>query len=77
MDKQHFKDVVDVLRGHVTVDISIAGISGQVKELYDFGEELRESFNDNNGRQSVFDVSIAVKTMYKKLLGDNNNYDTQ
>ena len=77
MDKQHFKDVVDVLKGHVTVDISIAGISGQVKELYEFGEELREMFNDNNGRQSIYDVSIAVKTMYKKLLGGYNNYDTQ
>ena len=66
MDKQHFKDVVDVLRGHVTVDISIAGISGQVKELYDFGEELRESFNDKNGRQRVLDVCIAGYTMYNK-----------
>ena len=34
-------------------------------------------FNDNNGRQSIYDVSIAVKTMYKKLLGGYNNYDTQ
>ena len=33
--------------------------------------------NDNNGRQSIYDVSIAVKTMYKKLLGGYNNYDTQ
>ena len=77
MDKQHFKEVVDVLRACVTVDISIAGISGQVKELYEFGEELREMSNDNNGRQSIYDVSIAVKTMYKKLLGGYNNYDTQ
>ena len=71
MDKQHFLDVVRVLKSYCTLDINIAGIGGQVEELGNFVNELRDIFVDNN-KQSPYEVSICAKTMYNKHLGENN-----
>ena len=76
MDVQHLYDVVSILKDKLILDINIAGIGGQVKELYEVANNLRNMFTDGK-MQSIYDVSITVKTMYKKYLGGYNNYDTQ
>lgn len=72
MDKDHLFNVVKSLKGHCTIDLNIAGIGGMVKELGYLADELRELFKDN-AQQSIYDVNISVKTMYKKYLGDNDS----
>jgi len=76
MDEQHLFDVVKTLKGHCTLDINIAGIGGQVVELGEVADRLRELFKDN-AQQSIYDVSICVKTMYQKYLGNRNNENQQ
>jgi organic radical activating enzyme len=72
MDKQHLFDVVDVLKGYCTIDLNIAGVGGMVTDLGKVADDLRELFK-NNAQQSVYDVNITVKTLYKKYLGDNDH----
>lgn len=75
MDKHHLFDVVETLKGHCTIDLNIAGIGGQIIELTQIADELRELFKDN-AQQSIYDVNITVKTMYNKYLGDNDHEQT-
>ena len=72
MDKQHLLNVVKTLKGHCTIDLNIAGIGGMVEDLGIVVDELRNLFKDN-AQQSIYDVNITVKTMYKKYLGDNDH----
>lgn len=74
-DKQHFIDVINEIKEHVTIDINIAGIGGQVEKLGIFVEELRHLFRDCN-KNAYNNVSICVKTMYKKLLGRQSKQET-
>lgn len=74
-DKRHFIDVINEIKEDVYIDINIAGIGGQVEDLGEFAEELRNLFldcklNDYNH------VSICVKTMYQKLLGRHSKQKT-
>ena len=71
MDEEHLFEVVKTLKGHCTIDLNIAGIGGQVVELGKVADRLRELFKDN-AQQSIYDVNITVKTMYKKFLGNNH-----
>ena len=74
-DKQHIIDVINEIKEDVTIDINIAGIGGQVQDLGDFVEELRNLFLNCN-RNTYDNVSICVKTMYKKLLGHQSKQET-
>jgi organic radical activating enzyme len=76
MDVQHLYDVVDVLKDNLILDINIAGIGGQVEQLSDVVNNLRNMFLDSE-MQSVYDVNITIKTMYKKYLGEDNNHHKQ
>ena len=71
MDEEHLFEVVKTLKGHCTIDLNIAGIGGQVVELGKVADRLRELFKDN-AQQSIYDVNITIKTMYKKFLGNNH-----
>ena len=75
MSKQHLIDVINEIKHHVTIDINIAGIAGQVEQLGNDVEELRNLFLDCN-RNRYDNVSICVKTMYAKLLGRNSKQET-
>ena len=68
-DEQHLKDVIDEIKDYVTIDINIAGIGGDVLRLGELVEELRNMFIDCEHNR-YDNVSICVKTMYKKLLDD-------
>lgn len=74
-DKQHIIDVINEIKDHVTIDINIAGIGGQVQDLGDFVEKLRLLFLDCEHNR-YDNVSICVKTMYKKLLGRHSKQET-
>ena len=76
MDVQHLYDVVNVLKNNLILDINIAGIGGQVEELSAVVENLRNMFLDSE-IQSIYDVNITIKTMYKKYLGEDNNHHKQ
>ena len=62
MDEEHLFEVVKVLKGHCTIDLNIAGVGGQVVELGNVADRLRELFKDN-AQQSIYDVNITVKTI--------------
>jgi len=74
-DKEHFKAVLNEIKDYVHVDINIAGIGGKIDELGVFTEEIRDLFKDCN-RNNYDNVSICVKTMYKKLLGARSKQET-
>ena len=76
MDVQHLYDVVATLKDALVMDINIAGIGGQVEELSTVADKLRSMFIDSP-RQTIYDVNITVKTMYKKYLGSDNNHHKQ
>ena len=65
MDEQHLYDVVSVLKDKLILDINIAGIGGRVEELSTVADNLRNMFLDGQ-MQSIYDVNITIKTMYKK-----------
>lgn len=75
MEKQHLVNVINEIKDHVNIDINIAGIGGQVEQLGETVEELRELFKDCQ-RNKYNNVSICVKTMYQKLLGRNSKQET-
>lgn len=75
MDKQHLIDVINEIKDYVNIDINIAGIGGRVDELGNTVEELRELFKDCQ-KNNYNNVSICVKTMYKKLLGRDSKQET-
>ena len=74
-DKEHFKAVLNEIKDFVHVDINIAGIGGRVDELGVLTEEIRDLFKDCK-RNNYDNVSICVKTMYKKLLGARSKQET-
>lgn len=74
-DKEHFKAVLNEIKDYVHVDINIAGIGGKIDELGVFTEEIRDLFKDCN-RNNYDNISICVKTMYKKLLGARSKQET-
>ncbi len=74
-EKQHFIDVINEIKDYVHIDINIAGIGGDVLRLGEFAEEIRDLFKDCN-HNNYNNVSICVKTMYKKLLGRQNKQET-
>lgn len=76
MDVQHLYDVVATLKDALILDINIAGIGGQVEQLSTVADNLRNMFIDGE-RQSIYDVNITIKTMYKKYLGPENNHHKQ
>ena len=74
-NRQHLIDVINEIKDHVTIDINIAGISGQIESLGIWVEELRSLFKDCMHNR-YDNVSICVKTMYAKLLGRNSKQET-
>lgn len=74
-DKEHFLAVINEIKEDIKVDINIAGIGGKVEELGDFAEECRNLFK-NCEHNDYYNVSICVKTMYKKLLGRHSKQET-
>ena len=76
MDEQHLYDVVSVLKDKLILDINIAGIGGRVEELSTVADNLRNMFLDGQ-MQSIYDVNITIKTMYKKYLGPEANHHQQ
>lgn len=76
MDEQHLFDVVHTLKDNLVMDINIAGIGGRVQELSDVADRLRNIFIDGE-MQSIYDVNITIKTMYKKYLGPDANHNQQ
>ena len=74
-DEQHLKDVINEIKDYVTIDVNIAGIGGDVLRLGRLVEELRNMFIDCEHNRYE-NVSICVKTMYKKLLGRNSKQET-
>lgn len=74
-DKQHFIDVINEIKEDVFIDINIAGVGGQVEELGNFVEELRNLFIECE-HNNYNHVSICVKTMYQKLLGRHSKQQT-
>ena len=76
MDVQHLYDVVNTLKDNLILDINIAGIGGRVKELSEVADNLRNIFTDGK-MQSIYDVNITIKTMYKKYLGPDANHHQQ
>lgn len=75
MEKQHLINVINEIKDHVNIDINIAGVGGQVEQLGEAVEEIRELFKDCE-RNNYNNVSICVKTMYQKLLGRNSKQET-
>lgn len=73
--KDHLIAVINEIKDHVTIDINIAGVAGEVESLGDWVEELRSLFLDCE-RNRYDNVSICVKTMYAKLLGRNSKQET-
>lgn len=76
MDEQHLFDLVHTLKDNLVMDINIAGIGGRVEELSEVADRLRNIFLDSE-MQSIYDVNITIKTMYKKYLGPDNNHHQQ
>jgi len=76
MDEQHLYDVVSVLKDNLILDINIAGIGGQIEKLSGVADNLRNMFLDGQ-MQSIYDVNITIKTMYKKYLGPEANHHQQ
>lgn len=74
-DKQHFLAVINEIKEDVKIDINIAGVGGKVEELGNFVEECRNLFK-NCEHNDYYNVSICVKTMYKKLLGRHSKQET-
>jgi len=74
-DKEHFLAVINEIKEDIKVDINIAGIGGRIEELGDFAEECRDLFKDCE-HNDYYNVSICVKTMYKKLLGRHSKQET-
>lgn len=74
-DKQHFLDVINEIKEDVKIDINIAGVGEKVEELGNFAEECRDLFKDCE-HNYYYNVSICVKTMYKKLLGRHSKQET-
>ena len=74
-DKQHLIDVINEIKEDINIEINIAGIGGQVEELGELVEELRSLFKDCK-YNNYNNVSICVKTMYKKLLGARSKQET-
>ena len=75
MEKQHLINVINEIKDYVNIDINIAGIGGQVEQLGEIVEELRDLFKDCE-RNNYNNVNICVKTMYQKLLGRNSKQET-
>ncbi len=75
MSKQHLIDVINEIKNHVSISINIAGIGGQVEQLGNDVEELRDLFLECQ-RNNYNNVSICVKTIYKKLLGRDSKQET-
>ena len=75
MSKEHLVNVINEIKHDVTIDINIAGIAGQVEQLGQDVEDLRNLFLDCE-RNRYDNVSICVKTMYAKLLGRNSKQET-
>tara|TARA_A100001011_G_scaffold398686_2_gene504013 strand:- start:13491 stop:14477 length:987 start_codon:yes stop_codon:yes gene_type:complete len=71
--RDHFTNVLKEIMHDVTISINIAGIGGKVEDLGDYAEYLRSLFKDCSKNPSS-NISICVKTMYKKQL---NGYDKQ
>ena len=74
-DKQHFLNVINEIKDYIHIDVNIAGIGGDVLRLGEFAEEIRELFKDCTYNR-YNDISICVKTMYRKLLGRQNKQET-
>lgn len=75
MDKQHLINVINEIKDYVNIDINIAGIGSRINELGNDVEEIRELFKECE-RNNYNNVSICVKTMYKKLLGRGSKQET-
>ena len=74
-EREHLVNVINEIKDYVTIDINIAGVAGQVESLGDWVEELRNLFKDCVHNR-YDNVSICVKTMYAKLLGQNSKQET-
>lgn len=74
-EKEHFLAVVDEIKEDVDISINIAGVGGQIEELGEFAEQIRDLFKHCN-RNRYYNVSIAVKTLYMKLLGRHSKQET-
>lgn len=75
MSEQHLIDVINEIKDYVSISINIAGVGGQVEQLGETVESLRNLFVDCQ-RNNYNNVSICVKTMYKKLLGRDSKQET-
>ena len=75
MTEQHLIDVINEIKDHVNISINIAGVGGQVEQLGETVEHLRNLFLDCQ-HNNYNNVSICVKTMYKKLLGRDSKQET-
>jgi len=75
MSKEHLVNVINEIKHDVTIDINIAGVAGQVEQLGEDVEYIRNLFLDCE-RNRYDNVSICVKTMYAKLLGRNSKQET-
>lgn len=74
-ERSHFESVINEIKEDVDISINIAGVAGQVEDLGIWVEHLRDLFKDCN-RNRYYNVSICVKTMYKKLLGRDSKQET-
>jgi len=74
-EKEHFLAVVDEIKDDVWISINIAGVGGKVEEMGEFAEQIRDLFKHSN-KNRYYNVSIAVKTLYMKLLGRHSKQET-
>lgn len=74
-EKDHFINVINEIKNDVHISINIAGVGGKVEELSRWAEYIRGLFVDGN-INTYHNISICVKTMYKKLLGANSKQET-
>jgi len=73
--KEHFEAVINEIKDHIHVSVNIAGVGGQIEELGEWAEHIRDMFKDCD-RNPYYNVNICVKTMYKKLLGRHSKQET-
>jgi MoaA/NifB/PqqE/SkfB family radical SAM enzyme len=74
-DPSHFESVINEIKEDVDISINVAGVGNHVDELGVWVEQIRDLFKDCN-RNRYYNVSICVKTMYKKLLGRHSKQET-
>ena len=78
INSMHEDDLIDVaeeISDTVPASYQLAGVKDSLPDIEVLQKRLREVYR-NNKVQDYYGVNIAIKTMYKKLLGPGSKQET-